>query len=222
MTLEEMNGRHSPTFERSLLWKSLGTVARIWTTLCFDLKTYHEDYVPRTGGVLLIANHQSYLDPVLVAVRLRRPVSFFAKSELFENPYFAWLIRSLHAFPVRQGKADISAVKETIRRLKEGYILNLYPEGTRTEDGRIGPIQKGVALIVRQAKVPVVPVAIDGSFEAWPQGKKLCRSYPIRVLYGPPLRIDALDAHEVLQLVDQTLRTMLQELRSRRQAEACS
>jgi 1-acyl-sn-glycerol-3-phosphate acyltransferase len=151
-------------------------------------------------------------------VRLRRPVSFFAKSELFENPYFAWLIRSLHAFPVRQGKADIAAVKETIRRLKEGYVLNLYPEGTRTEDGQIGPLQKGLSLIVRQAKVPVVPVVIDGSFEAWPIGKKL-HPHPIRVLYGPPMRVDGLDAHEVVQLVDQTLRTMLLDLRARRQAE---
>src|SRR5580658_503146 len=123
--------------ERSLVWKSLQIVARIGTTLLFDLKTFGTQNVPRQGGVILAANHQSYLDPVLVAVHLRRPVSYLAKSELFENRYLSWLIRALEAFPVRQGEGDISAVRETIRRLGEGYLLNLYPEGTRTLDGQI-------------------------------------------------------------------------------------
>src|SRR5580704_9461601 len=157
--------------ERSLLWKLLQIPCWIVTSLWFDLKVYDVQYVPRTGPVLLIANHQSYLDPVLVAVRLYRPVSYFAKSELFENPFFGWLIRSLHAFPVRQGEADIGAVRQTLERLEQGYILNLYPEGTRTLDGEIGPIQRGIALILRKTQVPVVPVVIDGSFQAWPKSQ---------------------------------------------------
>ena len=96
--------------------------SRIGTTLLFDLKTFDRHNVPRNGGVILAANHQSYLDPVLVAVHLRRPVSFMAKSELFTNRYFGWLIRTLHAYPVRQGEGDVGAVKETIRRLQEGYM----------------------------------------------------------------------------------------------------
>src|SRR5277367_4767043 len=105
--------------ERSLLWKSLQIIARIFTSLWFDLKVYGVENVPKTGPVLLIANHQSYLDPVLVAVRLDRPVSFFAKSELFENRFFGWLIRSLHAFPVKLGENDIGAVRMTLQRLEE-------------------------------------------------------------------------------------------------------
>src|SRR5205085_495254 len=95
----------------------------------FELKVYDRHFVPRRGGVLLVSNHQSYLDPVLVALYLPRPMSFLAKSELFRHRFFAWLIRSLNAFPVRQGAGDVGAVREMIKRLREGHMLNIFPEG---------------------------------------------------------------------------------------------
>jgi 1-acyl-sn-glycerol-3-phosphate acyltransferase len=204
------------TMERSFLWKSLQIVARFLTTMLFDLQVYGVENVPQTGGVLLVANHGSYLDPVLVAVRLRRPVSFLAKSELFENRWFGWLIRALHAFPVRQGQGDLAAVRETIRRLEEGYALNIYPEGTRTEDGQIAPLQRGVALVLRKTNVPIIPVAIDGSFEAWPSKNKIFRPGTIRVLYGKPMHFKDMDAHDILAKLHQALCDLLSELRRRR------
>jgi 1-acyl-sn-glycerol-3-phosphate acyltransferase len=202
--------------ERSLLWKTLQIQARIMTSLLFDLKTYGIENVPQTGPALLAANHQSYLDPVLVAVHLRRPVSYFAKSELFENRYFGWLIRALGAFPVRLGEGDISAVRETIRRLGEGYLLNLYPEGTRTLDGQIQPIQRGFVLILRRVVVPVIPVVIDGSFEAWHKEWKIFHPHPIRVMYGKPLQYKDLKGDKIVELLESTLRSMLDELRQKR------
>jgi len=186
------------------------------TSLMFDLKTYGIENVPESGPALLAANHQSYLDPILVAVHLRRPVSYFAKSELFVNPFLGRLIRALGAFPVRQGEGDISAVRETIRRLGEGYLLNLYPEGTRTLDGEIQPIQRGFALILRRVEVPVIPVAIDGSFDAWPKGKKLFHPHPIRVMYGKPLQYRDLKGDQIVELLEKTLRSTLEELRQKR------
>ncbi|MGH7215247.1 MAG: lysophospholipid acyltransferase family protein, partial [Tepidisphaeraceae bacterium] len=94
---------------RSLLWRVLQSLLRIVMTVGFDMKVYGRRHVPRTGGALLVANHQSFLDPILVASHLDRPVSFMARSGLFENRYFGALIRSLHAFPVVQGKGDKSA-----------------------------------------------------------------------------------------------------------------
>ena len=91
---------------RSFTWKSLQVLARLWSTLMFDLKVYGRRYVPAHGGVLIVSNHQSYLDPMLLAVQLDRPFSYMAKSELFENRFFARFIRSLNAFPVRQGAGD--------------------------------------------------------------------------------------------------------------------
>jgi 1-acyl-sn-glycerol-3-phosphate acyltransferase len=199
--------------ERSLVWKSCQVIARIGTTLLFDLKTYGRDNVPQTGGVILVANHQSYLDPVLVAVQLRRPVSYMAKSELFTNRYFGWLIRTLHAYPVRQGEGDVGAVRETIRRLQEGYALNIYPEGSRTETGQIGRMEKGIALIIRRAGVPIVPVAIQGSFIAWPVWRWIFRAYPIRVLYGQPMDLTKLKSQEILQQIDVALHSLQAQLR---------
>ncbi len=116
------------------------------TTLCFDLKVYGSDRVPRSGGVLLLSNHQSFLDPVLIGVRLPRPLSYMARSELFTvNPAFTWIIRKLGAFPVRQTGSAAGAVKTAIGRLKDGHALNIFPEGSRTEDGEIGPIEGGAA-----------------------------------------------------------------------------
>jgi 1-acyl-sn-glycerol-3-phosphate acyltransferase len=202
----------SPT-ERSLVWKSLQVVSRIGTTLLFDLKTFGRGNVPRSGGVILAANHQSYLDPVLVAVHLRRPVSFMAKIELFSNRYFGWLIRTLHAYPVRQGEGDVGAVKETIRRLQEGYAVNIYPEGARTETGEIGPMERGIALVIRRAAVPVVPVAIEGSFDAWPKGRKIFRRRAIRVMYGKPMDLGGMKAQQIVAALDAALRGLQGQLR---------
>lgn len=207
--------------QRSLVWKSLQVFARIGTTLLFDLKIFDRGNVPRSGGVILAANHQSYLDPVLVAVHLCRPVSFMAKSELFTNRYFGWLIRTLHAYPVRQGEGDVGAVKETIRRLQEGYAVNIYPEGSRTETGQIGPMEKGIALVIRRAAVPVVPVAIEGSFAAWPKARRLFRGRPIRVIYGKPMNFTGMKAEQILAQLDAALRSLHARLSDQNGARKC-
>jgi 1-acyl-sn-glycerol-3-phosphate acyltransferase len=205
-----------PEVREPLIYGFGRCICRPWVDLWFDLKVYNVHHVPRRGGVLVVSNHQSYLDPVLRAVKVPRPFSFLAKSELFENPYFGWLIRSLNAFPVRQGEGDVGAVKETIRRLQEGHALILYPEGTRTHTGEIQKMQPGAGLIVRRAGVPVVPAVIEGSFDAWPPKRsKVFRPHPIRVLYGPPLELDGLKANQIVQKIDATLRGMLAELRRR-------
>src|SRR4051812_40898438 len=179
--------------QRSWLWKLLQIISRIGTTLLFDLKVWGARNVPQRGGVLLLSNHQSYLDPVLLGVRLERPIAYMAKSELFEGSrFFTWLIRSLHAFPIKQSSADVGAIKQAIAKLHEGNILNVYPEGSRTSDGEIGPILPGVALILKRAKVPIVPVVVDGSFKAWPRWRKIFRKHPVRIMYGRPMKIEGL------------------------------
>ena len=200
--------------QRSIAWRAAQVLARVLTTLLFDLKVYGEKNVPARGGVLLVSNHQSNLDPVLLGVRLKRPLNYIAKSELFENPIGSWLLRNVfNAFPVRQGTRDISAVRETIARLREGHLLNLYPEGQRTTSGEIGPMLRGVGLIVRRARVPIVPVAINGSFQAWPVFRPCFRPHPIRVCYGEPMDLNGMDEDEIVATIDRTLREMFEALR---------
>lgn len=202
----------SDPLKATLLWRTLRFPARLIAALVFDLKVYGRHHVPRRGGVLLVANHQSYLDPVLLAAYLKRPMSYMAKSELFESPRLRWLIRSLNAFPVKQGTGDFAAVRETIRRLRQGHMLSIFPEGSRSEDGRIAPMLPGAALVVKKAGVPIVPVVIEGSYDAWPKGRRMFRPWSISVMYGAPIDVSGLKADGITQLIDRTLRSMYAEL----------
>ena len=182
--------------------------------MLFDLKVYGLKNIPRRGGALIVCNHQSYLDPIVMNVRLRRPLSYMAKAELFQiTPLFAGLLRSVGAFPVIQGAGDVGAVRQSIRRLRQGRLLNLYPEGARTPDGEIGRIEKGVALIDRRAHVPVIPAIIIGAYEAWPCNRTFPRSWPVRIEFGPAMNLADLEADQIVQKVDCTLRTMFNQLR---------
>ena len=163
------------------LWQQ---VARVLFVLVFGLRVHHRRRFPRTGGVLVVANHQSYLDPILAAVGMPRAFHPMARESLFRFAPFRWLIGSLYAFPVRRGTADLAAVKEALRRLKAGGVVLVFPEGTRTRDGSIGPMHGGPAAIAARAGVPIVPMVIDGAFEAWPRTRRLPRPQRIRVACG--------------------------------------
>ena len=149
------------------------------------------------------------------APKLPRPLSFLAKSELFENRYLGWLIRSLNAFPVRQGEGDVGAVKETIRRLQEGHMLTVFPEGGRCENGELQPILNGASLVVRKAQVPIVPVVIEGSFKAWSKHRKIWQRHPVRVLFGKPVVVHHMKAKEITAFIDKQLHELLAELRAK-------
>lgn len=208
-----------PVPQRTMLWKGCAAVCRIATSLALDLKVRGERNIPDRGGVLLVTNHQSNLDPIIVGVRMRRPLAYLAKSELFVNPLFAGLIRRLHAFPVKQGTGDIGAVKESIRLLKMGHVLNIFPEGSRSADGKLQPILPGAALVVKRAGVPVVPVVLDGTFEAWPRGKKLPRMHPVWVEYGQPMEIAQLESRAIVEIIGQQFEEMFARIKAWRASD---
>ena len=143
--------------------------------------------VPRQGGVLLVSNHQSFLDPVLATLAIPRECNYMARHTLFQHALLRWVIESLNAFPVKRDTADIGAIKETMRRLKAGKVVLTFPEGTRTPDGSVGPMRAGVVLLARKTRVPIVPTLILGAFESWPRSAKLPAPRPILVAYGEPV-----------------------------------
>lgn len=163
-------------------------------TVFFRGRVFGVRNVPRRGGVLLVCNHQSFLDPVLVTLALPRECHYMARDTLFEHPFFKRLIESLNAFPIKRGTADLRAIKETLRRLKNEQLVVTFPEATRTPDGSIGPMQPGVVLLAKKTNVPIVPALILGAFEAWPRHARLPRPRPVLVAYGEPIRPDALAA----------------------------
>ena len=170
----------------------LQQVARVLFVLVFGIRVYHRRRLPRRGGVLVVANHQSFLDPVLAAVGMPRPYHPMARESLFRLAPFRWLIRSLYAFPVRRGRVDLGAVREALARLQAGAVVLMFPEGTRTRDGSIGTLHGGPVRIAVRAGVPLVPMVIDGAFEAWPRTALLPRPHTIRVACGRP--VSAADA----------------------------
>jgi len=192
-------------------------------TACFGLRVLWRHRVPGEGGVLLVANHQSYLDPMIAVAGLRRMVSFMARSTLFQNRFFGRLIRSVNAFPIDREGRDTRAIREAIRRLREGGALLIFPEGTRTRDGSVGVLRGGMDIVARRARVPVVPVAIDGAFRVWPRhgrGLKLARLW---VSYGRPIqpeRVDRMSRDELQDLVRQEIVVLLADLHERQRRAA--
>jgi len=160
-------------------------VSALWST-----RVFNRGVEPTSGGVLYICNHQSFLDPVLMSFALRRPVNYMARDSLFRTPGFKQLIASLNAFPVKRGSADLGALKEAMRRLKDGGQVVVFAEGTRTLDGRIGPLLPGVAMLAQRAADWIVPVVIDGAYECWPRTQALPSPGFISVQYAPAIPRD--------------------------------
>lgn len=191
-------------------------ISRIFCILFFRLRTYGRDNIPRKGAFILVSNHQSYLDPVFCAVPLKRPSSFLARDTLFTNWFFGPLISSLNAIPVKLGEPDISAIRKVLDKLKKGGGVCLFPEGTRTYDGKITPFKPGLGLLCRRGKAPIVPVVIDGAFECWPRHKKLFSPGPIRLCYGKPITVEQvkdMGDKKLAELLTETLRRMQTESR---------
>ena len=143
--------------------------------------------VPRRGGVLLVSNHQSFFDPLLVGVPLPWGACYMARRTLFDVPGFGWCLWAVNAFPVERGGVDRRAMRTAEELLSRGGALVVFPEGTRTPDGQVKPFKAGFALIAARAGVPIVPVAISGAFEAWPRHRRLPRARRVHVAYGEPV-----------------------------------
>lgn len=149
--------------------------------------------IPETGPFLLIANHQSVLDPILIQATCPRPVHTMAKSTQFGSPIFAWLMPRLNSFPVRRFQTDPQAVRIVLRTLDRGEPVGIYVEGERSWDGRLQPPRLGVLRLVLKAGVPVVPCTIDGSYEALPRWSRALRRTTIRITFGEPMVFPRLD-----------------------------
>jgi 1-acyl-sn-glycerol-3-phosphate acyltransferase len=154
----------------------------------FRFEALGGDHLPAEGSFLLTSNHQSYLDPILVAAGQGRPVGFMAWDALFRSWWFGPMIRWAGAFPVRPDQADHGAFRSALARLRAGQGLVIFPEAGRSPHGGVIEMRDGVALLALRAGAPIVPVRIEGAWEVWPANRSLPRLFrPIRVHYGPPI-----------------------------------
>lgn len=189
--------------------------ARLMVVMIFRLRAYGRENIPKEGGFMLLSNHQSFLDPIVCSVPLQRECYFAARDTLFTlfmGPY----ISSINALPIKRGTADLSAIRKFIGKLKDGYGLVLFPEATRTTDGKIADIKPGLGLLSKRGNVPVIPVVIDGAYECWPKGKGFFRVGHITVCYGKPItpeRIKEIGDKKFVEELTATLRQMQNEIR---------
>ena len=191
---------------------------RFFCIFFFQPKTYNCANIPKKGGFLLLSNHQSFLDPMFNATPITRQCCFAARDSLFKIPLFGTFVHSFNAIPIKRGQADLAAMKIFVEKLKDGFGLVLYPEGTRTSDGKIAEIKPGFSLLARRANVPVIPAVIDGAFECWPKHKKIFKAGKVFVAYGKPIspeKIAEMGDRPFAKLLTKTLREMQTELRLR-------
>jgi 1-acyl-sn-glycerol-3-phosphate acyltransferase len=199
--------------QRSLskrLWYDwLQICCRLTAVLVFRIRCRGREHVPATGGALVLSNHQSHLDPVLVGLACDRRLNYLARATLFGFAPFRWLINSLDAIPLDREGLGLGGIKETLKRLKREELVLMFPEGTRTKDGEVGRLKPGFCALARRAAVPLVPVGIEGGFDAWPRSQPLPLPAVIHIQFGDPLLpadIAPLNDDQLLAEVDRRIR----------------
>jgi 1-acyl-sn-glycerol-3-phosphate acyltransferase len=200
-------------------YNGLRVVCRLAAVGVFRLRCLGREHIPQTGGALVVANHQSQLDPIVVGLVFNRRLNYLARKSLFRFAPFRWLIESLDAIPIDREGTGLGGLKETLRRLKQGEMVLIFPEGTRTTDGNVQPFKPGFTTVARRAKVPILPLAIEGPFQSFPRNARLPRPVPLQVEIGPPIppeEIERLGERELGEEVERRVRQCHQAARRRR------
>jgi 1-acyl-sn-glycerol-3-phosphate acyltransferase len=188
-------------FWYAMLWCPCYAISRVWFQFQFNGK----GYVPVEGPVLLVSNHQSNLDPVLVGIACPRQLKYLARIGLFFWPFSLW-IRSLGAVPIDRERGALSGIRTTLELLKQQNAVLVFPEGSRTENGKLDVMLPGFCLLARRSKATIVPVGIVGAYEALPRGAVYPRPTPIRLAFGPPI-----STQQAAELSDQQLTALVTE-----------
>src|SRR3954468_21220415 len=195
-------------FWYAMLWCPCYAISQIW----FRFKFSGKGHVPVEGPVLLVSNHQSNLDPVLVGVACPRQLKYLARQGLFFWPFSLW-IRSLGAVPIDREKGALAGIRTTLQLLKEGEAVLVFPEGSRTPDGKLHALLSGFCLLARRSKATIVPCGIEGAFDALPRGSAFPRLAPIRLEFEKPISPKEIAQMTDPELVDAVRRRIARALR---------
>lgn len=187
-----MNPR--PPSQRSWWYRACAVVVHAMARAWFRFRAEGLHHVPSTGPVILASNHVSFADPPLVGCALPREIHFLARKSLFDVPVLGWVIRRLNAVPVDRDGGGGAGLKAILDRLSSGAGIVLFPEGTRSPDGRPRPARAGIGLAVIKSDAPVIPVRVVGGFEAWGRHHAWPRPRRVSVIYGKPMDFAALRA----------------------------
>lgn len=191
---------------RPLLQRIFYRSTQIFVMLLFKvilrLQTRNVDRFPLSGGTLICPNHLSNYDPLVVGCISTRRVSFLAKKALFKFKPMGWLLYAVDCIPIDREATGIGGMKETLRRLKQQESVMLFPEGERSFDGEMLPMMTGFTALVKRVKVPMVPVGIHGTHEAWPRGQALPWFGRVKVVVGHPIEFSEVESMSEQEMAD--------------------
>lgn len=187
--------------------------------ICFRVHYKGSRHLPGKGPVLVVANHQSFLDPPAIGCGVFRRMNFLARKTLFKFKPFGWLIDSVDAIPLDQEGIGFAGIKETLRRLKNDEAVLIFPEGSRCFDGQIAPFTSGYVTLAVRSQATIVPVAIAGAFEVFPRTRMFPSFFKrgIRIEYGKPLAYNDyadMSEEEIHQSVLHSIQEMFNRLNS--------
>jgi 1-acyl-sn-glycerol-3-phosphate acyltransferase len=174
------------------LYRFLQLCLRVVVPAYFRYRARGLEHVPRRGAALFVVNHQSFLDPLMVGIPLSRPVRFLARDTLYRGPLIRAFLNKVYAIPVNRDAASSTTIRQAARQLQQGFLVGIFPEGTRSSDGRIGALKPGFIALVRRADVPIIPVGLAGTGAAFPRGAWFVRPAKCRVVFGAPLQPETL------------------------------
>lgn len=206
---------------RRLFYRFCRRVA--WLALKLLTRVRHlgvPDIGKRSGGMVIAANHQSFLDPPLVGTMWPEPICYLARRSLFQVPGLGLLIRWLSAHPISRGEVDSQAVRTVLRLLRRGEVVLMFPEGTRTRDGSLGRMKPGAASLAARCGVPVMPACIEGAYECWPRTRPLPRPGRVMVAFGNPVPTVNRDPVEVTREVREQIIRLRAQLKERMEKPA--
>jgi 1-acyl-sn-glycerol-3-phosphate acyltransferase len=163
------------------------TLCNLVGKVAFDFKAYGRENLIEEGGAILASNHQSYLDPPCIGMACRNDIYYLARNTLYQRPLIGPLLKQLNTVPVDRDRGDVSSIKTIIRLLRSGQRVIIFPEGTRSSDGKLQPARAGLGMIIAKTLAPVVPVRVFGSYEALPRAGGL-KFRPVSVVVGKPMR----------------------------------
>lgn len=168
-------------------YNALRVVCRFIAVWLYGLRVAGRERWPASGGGLVCANHQSMFDPPLVGLTCPRRMNYLARDTLFRVPGLKQLIAFLDAIPIDREGGGLAGLKETLKRLKAGELVLIFPEGTRTHDGEVALLKPGFIAVARRSRVPLIPVGLDGAYQAWPRTTWFPRLGRLGVVIGEPI-----------------------------------
>jgi 1-acyl-sn-glycerol-3-phosphate acyltransferase len=216
--LKQRQPGHS--LRRIIWWHFCHALCVVWFAFSYRFRFFGQSNIPRTGPVLFVSNHQSMLDPIIVGLGAsHRQFYTMARATLWNSKALGWVMDSLNAIPVDQDNPDASTMKRCIEVLKQDHALLIFPEGARTHSGKTEAFEPGTMLVIKRARPTIIPVALEGAYDAWPRSRKLPKLFGrIACIYGEPIETDDLlkdrkpkEALEYLQNRVETLRLELAE-----------